>query len=191
MSQITQRYKATQVFAAECGPIYTASPILRAPTVAHDHDFFEIAFVRSGEGLHLSAHGEQRAARGDGWILAPGAWHAYRECRELEVCNCCFGGELLERELAALRYDVGANHLFFEGPLASEKHGMLAFHVEDTRRAQFFETFRGARRTGAHRAFAVVFGFARRQFGGHASRRATHQNPTRRCARRRNFWTRN
>ena len=114
---------------------------MRAPTVAHDHDFFEIAWVQSGTGLHGSAQGEQRARQGDGWILAPGAWHAYRECADLEVCNCCFGGALLERELVALREDAGANHLFFEGPLALERQGIIAFRVEEARFPAFCAAF--------------------------------------------------
>lgn len=127
MTQPPSRYKAIHHFRQPQLGIHTSYHVLDSPTVLHDHDFFEIAFVTGGEGVHVSASGEQKATRGDGWILAPGAWHAYRDCRDLEVCNCCFAGALLERELVALRYDAGANHLFFQGPLALERRGLIAF----------------------------------------------------------------
>lgn len=135
------RYKASRIFAAPRGPIHTSCHVLDAPTLPHDHDFFEIAFIAGGAGIHVSARGEQSAARGDGWILAPGAWHAYRDCRDLEVRNCCFGGALLERDLAALRHDAGANHLFFNGPLALERRGIIAFHLESGAAQGFLESW--------------------------------------------------
>ena len=141
MSEPARRYRANQIFAPERGLIHTSRHVLRAPTLAHDHDFFEIAWVKSGTGLHLSARGEQRAVAGDGWVLAPGAWHAFRDCQNLEVCNCCFGGALLERELVALREDAGANFLFFEGPRSLERCGLIAFHVDQTKLEALFGAF--------------------------------------------------
>ncbi len=131
MPELPSRFKASHLFAKPQVGIDTSRHILSAPTIPHDHDFFEIAFVTGGEGVHVSAGGEQKAVRGDGWILAPGAWHAYRDCRDLEVCNCCFAGLLLERDLAALRHDAGANHVFFQGPLALERRGIIAFSSPD------------------------------------------------------------
>ncbi len=127
MTPTPDRFKGSQVFAAPHEKIHTSRHVLKGATLLHDHDFFEIAFVTGGTGIHLSAGGEQRAGRGDIWILAPGAWHAYRDCQELEICNCCFASELLERELVALRHDAGANHTFFQGPLSLEGRGIIAF----------------------------------------------------------------
>lgn len=131
MPQLSLSYKSSRFFTTPQLAIHTSRHVLDTAVVSHDHDFFEVAFVTGGEGVHVSARGEQRTARGDGWILAPGAWHAYRDCQGLEVCNCCFGSSLLERELAALRHDAGANHLFFQGPLALERRGIIAFNSPD------------------------------------------------------------
>ncbi|BCM88969.1 RCS-specific HTH-type transcriptional activator RclR [Abditibacteriota bacterium] len=122
------RYKASHLFRLPQLGIHTSRHILNDPTVVHDHDFFEVAFVTGGAGVHVSASGEQQAQCGHGWILAPGAWHAYRNCQNLEICNCCFAASLLERDLAALRHDAGANHIFFQGPLALERRGIIAFN---------------------------------------------------------------
>jgi AraC family L-rhamnose operon transcriptional activator RhaR len=132
MSQAAHSHvKGRELFEGHCLPHYTSRPVLTGNHVPHDHDFFEIALVIRGTGVHLSALGEQKAARGTGWILAPGAWHAYSDCCDLEVCNCCFGAPLLERELAALRHDAEANHLFFQGPLALERRGIIAFSADN------------------------------------------------------------
>lgn len=132
MTESPNRYKAIHHFSQPQLGIHTSYHVLDSPVVSHDHDFFEIAFVTGGEGVHVSASGEQKATTGDGWILAPGAWHAYRDCQNLEVCNCCFAGALLERELVALRHDGGANHLFFQGPLARERRGLIGFTTAGT-----------------------------------------------------------
>lgn len=124
------RLKSNQLFSARQLPLDSSQHTLQENHLPHDHDFFEIAFVSAGSGKHLSAHGEQMIARGDGWILAPGAWHAYGDCTGLVVHNCNFGASLLERELAALHHDATANHLFFTGPLALDRRGLIGFHLE-------------------------------------------------------------
>ena len=122
-----RHYKARQIFQMPQLGIHTSRHLLNAPTLLHDHDFFEIVLIVGGAGIHVSAGSEQSVGAGDGWILAPGAWHAYRECQNLEVYNCCFAPALLERELAALRHDVAANHIFFQGSLALERRGVMPF----------------------------------------------------------------
>ncbi|RYX83741.1 AraC family transcriptional regulator [bacterium] len=132
MSDSPSRYKATHVFTQLQQGVDTSRHIVDGATIDHDHDFFEIAFIVSGSGLHISANGEQQAKSGDGWILAPGSWHAYRDCQNLEVFNCCFSPALLERELVALRHDAAANHIFFQGPLALQRRGIIAFNSTTT-----------------------------------------------------------
>jgi AraC family L-rhamnose operon transcriptional activator RhaR len=140
IDQPSHRVKSNQLFAARQLPLGSSRHLLQDHHLPHDHDFFEIAFVSEGAGTHLSAQGEQKVGCGDGWILAPGAWHAYRDCEDLVVHNCNFGVPLLERELAALRHDAAANHLFFTGPLALDRRGLIAFHFDEIA----FETFLGA-----------------------------------------------
>lgn len=142
LSETASHLKGRELFAGHSLPLNTSRPLLDGNHVPHDHDFFEIALIIGGTGVHLSALGEQKATRGVGWILAPGAWHAYSDCRDLEVCNCCFGAPLLERELAALRHDAGANHLFFQGPLALEQRGIITFSAQNEDFASILEVWR-------------------------------------------------
>lgn len=78
---------------------------LPATVREHSHDFAEIAVVTAGSGVHRSAAGERRIAAGDILLLPPGAWHAYRGGRALEVIDIGIGGEVLRRELAWLPRD--------------------------------------------------------------------------------------
>jgi AraC family L-rhamnose operon transcriptional activator RhaR len=135
------RIKSSQLFAALQLPLDSSQHVLQGHHLPHDHDFFEIAFVADGTGKHLSAQGEQTVSRGDGWLLAPGAWHAYSDCSSLVVHNCNFGESLLERDLAALRHDAAANHLFFTGPLALDRRGLIAFRLEGDAFDEFLESW--------------------------------------------------
>lgn len=97
--------------------------------VAHKHDFVEIASVCSGEGRHETIHGETRTRPGDVYILRPGAWHAFRNCRHLTVFNCLFGAGLLRRELAWTLEDPAINWLLWSGPLSPECRGVMSLHL--------------------------------------------------------------
>jgi AraC family L-rhamnose operon transcriptional activator RhaR len=96
---------------------------------AHDHDFMEIVLVAGGQGWHQSVHGEKQIGAGDAFILQPGAWHAYRGCVKLDYYNCCFGAEVLRRELAWVREDPVLNYLFWGGPLSLDRRGLVALHL--------------------------------------------------------------
>jgi AraC family L-rhamnose operon transcriptional activator RhaR len=82
-----------------------AGHTLHGDGFAHDHDFMEIALIVRGRGMHVSGEGEVPLARGDVLLLRPGVWHAYRQCEELVVRNCCFTVSLVQRELRSLLDD--------------------------------------------------------------------------------------
>src|SRR4051812_15049508 len=71
----------------------------------HTHSFVEVAVMIAGEGVHHSLAGRRQLAVGDVLLLRPGAWHGYEQCRRLDLYNCCFPIELLQRELAWTRDD--------------------------------------------------------------------------------------
>lgn len=96
---------------------------------AHSHQFMEIAIVTEGTGLHISSAGKQPIEKGDVFVLRPGAWHSFEDCRDLKVYNCCFGTELLSEELAWVRQIPGMNYLLWRGPLLSEAPGILRFSL--------------------------------------------------------------
>jgi len=106
------RLPRQMVFKGEHCPLDVNLHKLDAPCQPHAHDFLEIAVIFGGEGVHRTIRGDLPVSRGDAFILWPQSWHAFLDCRGLEVYNCCVGPELLRRELAWLREDPVAGFIF-------------------------------------------------------------------------------
>jgi len=97
----------------------------------HTHSFFELALVTGGEGVHHSQAGRQDLRVGDVVVLRPGVWHEYEQCRSLEVYNCCFSADLVQRELAWTREDPLLGYLLWTGPFSAQRRGVLSTHLDD------------------------------------------------------------
>lgn len=82
------------------GSVWATRDVIQGDAMTpHDHDFLEVVIVSGGSGIHESIHGARRIVAGDALLIAPGSWHVYRRCADLEIVNCCFSTELLERDL--------------------------------------------------------------------------------------------
>jgi len=119
-------YARRRIFTAAHAPIFANRVVLDGDFELHSHDFIEVMVIGAGHGVHQTIHGHQPLQTGDIYILRPGVWHAYRACRRLEVSNCCFGLELLQRELVWIRDDPLLNYLLYSGPLGLDRRGTLA-----------------------------------------------------------------
>jgi len=117
-------------FVSSHWPVFMQHRVRNGDVFSHSHDFMEIVFIAGGKGTHHSLHGAQSVGAGDVFILRPGAWHAYENCRALEVFNCAFGTELLGRDLNLLTHEPALNYLFYAGPLSLERRGILALKLE-------------------------------------------------------------
>jgi AraC family L-rhamnose operon transcriptional activator RhaR len=126
------RYSRKQVFASSHTPIAASRHVLDSDIEAHSHDFVEVALIFGGSGIHSTVHGHHPIRAGDAFIFRPGAWHAYYECHQLDVYNCCFGLEILQRELAWTREDGLLNWLFWTGPLSLNRRGILTVTIPPT-----------------------------------------------------------
>jgi AraC-like DNA-binding protein len=84
------------------GPIWGGVHHLSAGVEPHTHDFLEIAIIGPGAGQHLTSHGERPLRHGDAIVLRPGAWHAFGDCADLTVANCCLSAHALRAELYQL-----------------------------------------------------------------------------------------
>ncbi|TCM40317.1 AraC family transcriptional regulator [Kribbella sp. VKM Ac-2568] len=111
----------------------------------HTHSFFELALVTGGEGVHHSLAGRQQLAVGDLILLRPGVWHEYEECRALEVYNCCFSADLVQRELAWTREDPLLGYLLWTGPFSAQRRGILTTHLDPATFAEGVEHLDGLR----------------------------------------------
>jgi AraC family L-rhamnose operon transcriptional activator RhaR len=109
---------------------YAAHYLHERDHAEHTHSFVEIAFVTGGEGQHVTAAGCQPLQVGDVLILRPGVWHGYRQCRRLDLYNCCFSTELLRRELAWMQEDPLLGYLLWSGPHAMTRRGTLSMRLD-------------------------------------------------------------
>lgn len=132
-------FRGSQTFATSHTPIVVNRHVLSGSHLPHDHDFLEIVLIGGGRGKHCSLNGEQAIGAGDVFLLRNGAWHAYRDCRDLEVANCCFGSELLRRELAFLFEDPALNYLLWSGPMSLERRGLVALKLRDDALQRFHD----------------------------------------------------
>jgi AraC family transcriptional regulator, L-rhamnose operon transcriptional activator RhaR len=107
-------------------PLFVAPRVLNGDFVPHDHDFMELEVVYSGSATHRTIYGSHRIGVGDVLILRPGAWHAYADCRNLKLYNCCFSIQMLQREFHWFEGDPLLHYLFFVRPLAVQQKGILA-----------------------------------------------------------------
>ncbi|MBA2481102.1 MAG: helix-turn-helix transcriptional regulator, partial [Planctomycetes bacterium] len=105
MEKAPERLVGAKMFPPVGTPVHVNRPIHRGDTPLHQHDFIEIALVVKGHAVHRSIAGVTTVKRGNVVILHPGQWHAYERCHDLHLYNCCFGTQLLQRELAWLISD--------------------------------------------------------------------------------------
>lgn len=127
---------ARSLFAPVGVPVHVNQPTHDGDVPLHDHDFYEIAVVMGGVGVHRTIHGESPIAGGDVFILHPGQWHAYERTRQLRLCNCLVGIELLSREIAWARTDpllgplLPARLAGADQTVVDAGQGVLSLHLE-------------------------------------------------------------
>ena len=137
-SEIGLHFQGDEIFARRGFALSCSRFCLDWPVVPHDHDFLEVAFVAGGQGVHRGAQEEKVARKGDGWLLFPGAWHAYLAPQKLDVCNLCFGESLLKRELCALAHHSACAALFWNQNAEITRRWPLPFRVPENDFAEFF-----------------------------------------------------
>ena len=111
----------------------------------HTHSFVEVAIVMGGEGAQRSLAGRQQLEIGDVILLRPGVWHGYEDCRGLDLYNCGFSTELMNRELAWTRQDPQLGHLLWTGPYAGQRRGILTARLSRDALAECVEHLDGLR----------------------------------------------
>jgi AraC-like DNA-binding protein len=111
------------------GPVWGGVHRLDADVAPHAHDFLEIAVIGSGEGRHTSSQGVRRVRHGQVVVLRPGAWHAFQECADLVVANCCISAQGLRTELSGLQQIPVLRDLLWTAPVARGPHGLAVIQV--------------------------------------------------------------
>lgn len=137
-----QRLTFAEMFPTVGPPVHVNHPLHRGDIPLHEHDFIEIALVTAGQAVHRTIHGQGMIGVGDVVVFQPGQWHAYERARDLVLYNCCFGTDLLVRELAWVRHDPVLAALFPPHLPPSDARarrtgdqGVLTLHVDGDDRA--------------------------------------------------------
>ena len=98
--------------------------------VVHFHDFYELALVVEGTGLHTTTAGEQRVHRGTVIFVSPGISHGWRMGESLVVYNCMLRVEAAQFDLPWARRDQWLGHLF--GPPGVESRHPVTATIDET-----------------------------------------------------------
>jgi AraC family L-rhamnose operon transcriptional activator RhaR len=95
----------------------------------HFHEFYELALIVQGTGLHTASTGDQRIRRGTVIFIAPGISHGYRMGEDLVVYNCFLRVEAAQFDLPWARRDTWLAQLF--GPPGIEPRHPLVLTLDE------------------------------------------------------------
>ncbi|GAA2828757.1 helix-turn-helix domain-containing protein [Kribbella solani] len=101
-SRSKPRYERAAVFNPDGLPVWADRHRMPADVAAHDHDFFEIALVTQGRGLHIAADGDHPIGPGSVIVVPPNQWHGYARCEDLVVFDSFVAPELIDGTLSFL-----------------------------------------------------------------------------------------
>lgn len=136
------RYPVSMLFSEPMPVAHVDRHVLDEPVERHCHEFFELAFVASGQGSHVSEHGAVQLRRGDVMVVTPGTWHGYARCDGLEVVNCCLPPSVVRHELGWARADPEVGGLLWPADRGAVRHG----NVDDKQLASLLARLRRLRR---------------------------------------------
>jgi len=74
-------------------------PYAQKDIAAHDHQFFELAYVTGGTSEHTLNDQICTVQKGDYFIVDYGSKHRYRNCYEFNLINCMFKPELIDETM--------------------------------------------------------------------------------------------
>ncbi|EDY81404.1 transcriptional regulator, AraC family protein [Verrucomicrobiia bacterium DG1235] len=121
---------------------------ISSPVAAHDHEFYELVLVRSGQGIHRVDGSKRALETGDFLIVSPGQVHAIDKPANLYVYNIYYLAEWLLRDASLLQEAPGLCMLFFGYNLFPDRAIPVPVHVSLsestaehlTRELQFLES---------------------------------------------------
>ena len=79
---------------------------------SHFHDFYELALILRGTGLHQTTAGVHRVGRGCAIFVAPGVSHGWELCDDLVVYNCFLRAEAARFDISWAQRDPRLGRLF-------------------------------------------------------------------------------
>jgi len=120
---IPVHYRWEQLFTDQPVSPVANRHVLTGDFERHTHNFMELVLVVNGSGKHLSFSRDEPLLAGQAFVIHTGVWHAYHDCKELIVYNCCFQLEMLQYEFLWGPDDAAVQRLLCPHP---------SFHQEAT-----------------------------------------------------------
>ena len=110
----------------------------------HKHDFFEIAYIAKGRGLHILGDKQIEVVEGDYFIINTGVSHGYKELEELTIYNCIFLANFLDASMLGIDdFHNILDHYLFKHLVISDISQITncKFHANDTIHNLFIEMY--------------------------------------------------
>jgi AraC family transcriptional regulator, L-rhamnose operon regulatory protein RhaS len=109
-------------------PVRTQQFTLNEACEAHDHSFYEVTFIWSGQAVHWLASGHVNVTKNWMYVIAPGDIHALSQCKDLHLTNVYYLSEWLLSDLGSLWQEPGLIPLFLASSLFGKTRGLGAQH---------------------------------------------------------------
>jgi AraC family transcriptional regulator, L-rhamnose operon transcriptional activator RhaR len=92
---------------------------------SHFHDFYELAFVTSGRGQHITEQGSEPLRRGNAMFVVPGIGHGFEHSEDLVIYNCLVRAELARFDLSWAPRDQRLRRLFAPGGIQPSRPAVV------------------------------------------------------------------
>lgn len=123
----------------------------------HFHDFYELALITQGTGVHVTSGSEQRIRPGYVIFVPPGVSHGYHTGDSLVVYNCFVRSEAARFDISWAQRDPGLAFLF--GPAGGVPQQPIVRDLDDEAFADCLAHLEAIRlRDGADRSEAFDLG---------------------------------
>ena len=106
----------------------------------HDHEFYEINIVLSGEGVHILNGEKTYVHRGYVFFISPGNIHEYTETSKLTVYHIVISAEIIKNNLNEAQKAPGFIHFTGESLSDSEKYDNDRFLILTENKMHYLET---------------------------------------------------
>jgi AraC-like DNA-binding protein/mannose-6-phosphate isomerase-like protein (cupin superfamily) len=87
----------------------------------HRHDFYELVFVFTGRGVHITEEGSYGIGPGDLFVVPPGVAHGYSDRENVSLINIMFDMRRFPQTLDLIRQEAGFRAFFETGPALCEE----------------------------------------------------------------------
>lgn len=79
----------------------------------HEHHFWEIVIIESGQAIHETDIGAQNLKSGQAVIIRPGAYHSFRSTKNFKILNCVILPSVFNQELRWMTEERAIGQLLY------------------------------------------------------------------------------